>query len=83
MQELVTEQNIGYRLKDARRKLNLTQAELGALVCLDQAMISRIEQGRHALRVDTLFKLLSALNYELLMQPKEDWRANKKEPDAW
>lgn len=83
MQDLVTEQNICYRLKAARKKLNLTQAELGARICLDQAMISRIEQGRHALRVDTLFKLLSALDYELLMQPKEDWRTNNKDPDAW
>ncbi|GFO65867.1 hypothetical protein GMPD_37860 [Geomonas paludis] len=46
-------------------------------------MISRIEQGRHALRVDTLFKLLSALDCELLLQTKADWRTDNRNPDVW
>lgn len=82
MQMLVSEQNLGYLLKDARKKRNLTQSEAGRLVGLEQAVISRIEQGRHALRVDTLFRLLSALDYELLLQPREE-SIRQKEEDAW
>ena len=82
MPMLISEQNLGYLLKDARKKRNLTQSEMGRLVGLEQAVISRIEQGRHALRVDTLFKLLSALNYEILLQPREE-SVRQKEGDSW
>jgi len=81
VETLLTEQNIGYRLMEARKKLNLTQAELGARICLDQAVISRIEQGRHSLRTDTLFRLLSALGYELVLQPIPE--KVESDPDAW
>lgn len=81
MLNLLTEQNMGCKLMEARKELNLTQAELGARICLDQAMISRIEQGRHTLRVDTLFKLLSALGYELVLQPIP--KKVETDPDAW
>lgn len=82
MQMLVSEQNLGYLLKDARKRRHLTQSEAGRLVGLEQAVISRIEQGRHALRVDTLFKLLTALNYEILLQPREE-AIRQKGHDAW
>ena len=82
MPALVSEQNLGYLLKDARMRRRLTQSEAGQLVGLEQAVISRIETGRHALRVDTLFKLLAALEYELMLQPREERLQHEKE-DAW
>jgi transcriptional regulator with XRE-family HTH domain len=39
-------------------------------------MISRVENGRHMLRVDTLFKLLDALDLELFIQSREDANDN-------
>ena len=82
MQSLVTEQTLGYLLKDARTRRGLTQAEAGKYVGLDQTVISRIENGRHTLRVDTLFKLLAALDYEMLSQPREG-SASGQDGDAW
>lgn len=79
---LVSEQTLGYTLKDARIRRGLTQAETGKVVGLDQTVISRIEQGRHALRVDTLFKMLAALNYEMLIQPRENGMSEER-ADAW
>ena len=61
MQTLVSENTLGYLLKDARKKRWLTQHEAGKTVGLNQTMISRVENGRQMLCVDTLYKLLAAL----------------------
>lgn len=82
MQSLVTENNLGYLLKDARKSRGLTQGEAAHAVGLDQTAISRVETGRHVLRVDTLFKLLAALDYELLLQPRQHGASNRKD-DQW
>ena len=82
MQSLVTENSLGYLLKDARKSRGLTQREAAHTVGLDQTAISRIETGRHVLRVDTLFKLLAALDYELLLQPRQRG-AGDREGDQW
>jgi HTH-type transcriptional regulator / antitoxin HipB len=82
MQRLVTETNLGYLLKDARKSQGLTQSEAARAVGLDQTAISRIETGRHVLRLDTLFKLLAALDYELLLQPRERAAGIAKD-DQW
>jgi len=76
MQRLVNENTIGYLLKDARKTRGLTQEEAGRTVGLNQTMISRVENGRHALRIDTLFKLLAALELELWIQPRKDAISN-------
>jgi HTH-type transcriptional regulator / antitoxin HipB len=76
MQTLVNKNTLGYLLKDARKKRGLTQEEAGKTVGLNQTMISRVENGRHMLRVDTLFKLLAALDLELFIQPREDANDN-------
>jgi HTH-type transcriptional regulator / antitoxin HipB len=82
MQSLVTETNLGYLLKDARKSRGLTQGEAARAVGLDQTAISRIETGRHVLRLDTLFKLLAALDYELLLQPRQHGTDSMK-GDQW
>ena len=82
MQSLVTEKNFGYLLKDARKARGLTQGEAARAVGLDQTAISRIETGRHIMRLDTLFKLLAALDYELLLQPRQRGTDSRK-GDQW
>jgi len=76
MKTLVIEGTLGYLLKDARKKRGLTQEEAGRTVGLNQTMISRVENDRHALRIDTLFKLLAALELELWIQPREEANSN-------
>ena len=82
MQSLVTETNLGYLLKDARKSRGFTQGEAARVVGLDQTAISRIETGRHVLRLDTLFKLLAALDYEVLLQPRQHDTDSRK-GDQW
>jgi len=77
---LVSPKDMGAVLRDRRKQLGLSQGEVGKRVGLDQKKISLIENGNPNSRVDTLFRLLSALEVGLIFQPKrvmsaggEDW----------
>ena len=54
--------NLGLRLKDKRKGLGLTQAELARQSGLEQALISKMEQGKHQPRFTTLSKVAKGLN---------------------
>lgn len=70
MQKALSPQILGQILKTTRIKKNLTQGQAGQLVGITQAMISRIERGESNARVDTLFRLLAALELEMTIQPR-------------
>jgi HTH-type transcriptional regulator/antitoxin HipB len=53
-----------------RKQHGLSQAELGRKVGLDQKKISLLENGNPNCRVDSLFRLLSALGVGLVVVPK-------------
>ena len=52
-----------------RRLMTLTQGELGRRTCLRQATVSEFEAGR-AEMFATMFKLLSALDLEIVVRPR-------------
>jgi DNA-binding XRE family transcriptional regulator/phage-related protein len=56
---------LGQQVKEVRKKRALSQVELGNLVGVQKAQISKIENGKNQLRIDTLFNVLSALNADL------------------
>ena len=53
---------IGYAIKEARLKRNLTQSQLGELVGVQKAQISKIENSLSHARLDTILKVFKALN---------------------
>ncbi len=53
---------IGQAIKQARKERNLTQAQLGELVGVQKAQISKIENHITDARFDTLMKVFKALN---------------------
>jgi HTH-type transcriptional regulator/antitoxin HipB len=67
---IVSSENMGAVLRDMRRQQGLTQAELGKRVGLDQKKVSLLENGNPNCRIDSLFRLLSALEVGLVVQPK-------------
>ena len=67
---LVSPGDIGAQLRDMRRQQGLSQAELGKRVGLDQKKVSLLENGNPNCRVDSLFRLLSALGAGLVVLPK-------------
>lgn len=53
---------IGQAIKQARKERNLTQAQLGELVGVQKAQISKIENHITDARFDTIMKVFKALN---------------------
>jgi transcriptional regulator with XRE-family HTH domain len=66
---LQTPQQLAAHLRAFRKARRLTQAQLGALVGLDQTRIARIERDPRLVSTGQLMKLLSALRVRVLLQP--------------
>lgn len=63
---------LGHFLQRVRKAKKLTQQEAGTHFRIDQTTISSIEQGAPGTRITTLFRLLAALDLELIVQDKEN-----------
>jgi HTH-type transcriptional regulator / antitoxin HipB len=67
-------------IKDRRRQLGLSQTEASDLVGLSQKTISAFELKPESTKLETFFKILSALNLEIHLVPKEK---NNKSTEGW
>jgi DNA-binding XRE family transcriptional regulator len=56
---------IGQAIKQARKERKLTQAELGKLVGVQKAQISKIENNLTDARFETILKVFRALNAKI------------------
>lgn len=59
---------IGEAIKETRLKQNLTQEELGKLVGVQKAQISRIEKHTSNVTMETLLKVFTALKAKVKLQ---------------
>jgi DNA-binding XRE family transcriptional regulator len=59
---------IGSAIKQTRKERNLTQEELGKLVGVQKAQISRLEKHTSNVTMDTLLRVFSALNAKIRFQ---------------
>jgi len=59
---------IGIAIKQTRKERNLTQEELGKLVGVQKAQISRLENNAGNVTIDTLLKVFSALKAKVKLQ---------------
>jgi len=55
-----------------RKKLKLSQTEVGNLVGLKQKTISALENKPESTQLDTLFRVLSALNLDIQLLSKDE-----------
>lgn len=62
---------LGEALRQQRKAKGLTQMAVGNPVNLVQSKISQIENGTLAIELNTLFRLLAALDLELVVQPRQ------------
>ena len=70
---------LGRLLRDARKAKGLSQSALAERVGLAQPKVSSVERGVLNVRVDTLLRLLAALDLELALR-----RRNPEDPrSAW
>jgi HTH-type transcriptional regulator/antitoxin HipB len=65
-----TSQQIGAALRRYRRQKGLTQRSLGELMHVRQATVSKLESGEPGTQLGVLIDALSALDLELVVQPR-------------
>lgn len=66
-----TAEQLSTHLRSLRRRLQLTQAELGLRLGVEQARIGKIERNPGSISVDQLLQLLAALDTRLLLESRD------------
>lgn len=66
--------SLGHFVKRIRQMKRLNQTQAGELYRLQQSTISSIENGAPGTRLDTVFRVLAALDIELIAQQKNPER---------
>ena len=56
---------LGKMIKTARQERNLTQEELGKLIGVQKAQISKLESSANSATIDTIIKVFKALKAEI------------------
>jgi len=56
---------LGQAIKQARQELNLTQEQLGEMVGVQKAQISKIENSAKSARLETILKVFEAMGAEV------------------
>lgn len=59
---------IGNAIKESRKERNLTQEDLGKLIGVQKAQISRLENNASNATIDTLIRVFSALKAKVKFQ---------------
>lgn len=73
---------LGHILRDARRTKGVSQTKAGKSVGIDQPTLSKIERGAANARLDTLFRLLAALDLEILVRERHK-SSDTTSGDSW
>jgi HTH-type transcriptional regulator/antitoxin HipB len=63
--------SLGRALRDARRKRGLTQQQLANLAGVAQPTVSVVERGQNRTSLDTILRLLAALDLEIVLQSRQ------------
>ena len=82
IQKVVSPESLGQALRDERKKKGLSQKSVGHSVGMEQHTISKIEKGNPGTALNTLFRLLAALDLELTIQPRQK-PLNDLKGDSW
>jgi HTH-type transcriptional regulator / antitoxin HipB len=61
---------LGYMIKKARKHRNLTQEQLGKLIGVQKAQISKLESSLNSATIDTILKVFKALNAQISFKIK-------------
>jgi HTH-type transcriptional regulator/antitoxin HipB len=77
---IATPAQLGQILKSARLTSELSQIALGQQVNVLQKTVSALENNPAGSQIETVFKILSALNLELVLRHKPD---DEDTQDEW
>jgi len=70
IRKITSPESLGQALRDERKQKHLSQLCAGHSVGIAQYIVSKIEKGNPATELGTVFRLLAALDLELLIQPR-------------
>ncbi len=79
----VTAESLGQILTRARKKKKLSQDFVSKKTTIGQKTISFAEKGNHGTKIETIFSILSALDLEMVIQPKEDIDKENTDEEQW
>jgi HTH-type transcriptional regulator/antitoxin HipB len=82
IQKVISPESLGQALRSERKQKGLSQKAVGHSVGMEQHTISKIEKGNPGTELNTLFRLLAALDLELTIQPRQKPSTQSK-GDAW
>ncbi len=72
MEQLISSsKSLGKVLQRQRKAKNLTQEQAGRPFKIEQSTVSDIERGASGTRLETLFRMLAALDLELVIRTKD------------
>ncbi|MBB5022334.1 helix-turn-helix domain-containing protein [Desulfurispira natronophila] len=74
-----TPEQLGSTLQALRKSRGLTQADLAKLAGVKQTTVSNAENNARGMRVETLYRLLAALDLYLNLQPRSAVEPTKEE----
>jgi len=69
--------------RDQRKQRRISQSVIAEEISLRQDTVSKFELKPDNVRLNTLFRLLFALNMELHLVPKDQENAKKKSQPGW
>lgn len=69
--KLTSPEALAHALKNARKRQGLSQSDTASQIGVKQATVSGFENHPGGSRIETLFKLLSALNLELQVSERD------------
>ena len=70
-QKILSPEGLGAALRNERKEKRLSQTEVGKSVGIDQPTVSKVEKGNPGTELGTLFRLLAALDLELVIQTRQ------------
>ena len=73
-------QMLGQFIQRVRKYKKLTQSNVGKGFKIDQTTLSSIENGAKGTRIETLFRVLAALDLEVIVQDKQK---GSQSEDRW
>jgi len=71
IQKISSPETLGQALRAERKHKGMSQKVVGHSVGMEQHTISKIEKGNPGTELNTLFRLLAALELELTLQPRQ------------
>ncbi len=71
IQKISSPETLGQALRAERKNKGMSQKAVGHSVGMEQHTISKIEKGNPGTELNTLFRLLAALDLELNIQPRQ------------